>query len=351
MRPIVFIDVRTTGPDPDQDDIVEVAAICADPRTLEVEEVTALLVVPDYVGRPVSDREEPRETFLADALELLESVLTGALIAGVDVDRTLAFLRRGWEAHGHEPDEVRERPIEVTALTWPLMAMAGPVEALTLDSVCAHFGIEHPEAGALDRARCALEITRAVARAQVAPDTSGRSADQHAIVRLLNDRLRGRGIHHGARPIAGGHDYPRAALLEILDCLHNCAAELVRLESHHRKEGGPRTRRVYVCHPFGGDPVRNAERVRDICADLVREGFIPIAPALYLPQFISEERERELALRLCLERLDECDEVRVYGSDITEGMRAEIARAEARGIPVDYYFPLGAVFGLPSEAS
>ena len=153
-----------------------------------------------------------------------------------------------------------------------------------------------------------------------------------------------------AAPVGDDSRYPRAALREILDRLHACAADLVRLEEQ-RRVGGVRTRRVYVCHPFGGDPVRNAERVRDICADLVREGFVPIAPALYLPQFISEEKERDLALRLCLELLDECDEVRVYGSDITDGMRAEIERAEARGIPVHYYFPLGAVFGLPSEAS
>ena len=63
---------------------------------------------------------------------------------------------------------------------------------------------------------------------------------------------------------------------------------------------------------------------------------MPVAPQLYLPQFVDERTERERALDLCLELLDACDEVRVYGGTVTAGMRAELARAEAKGIPVRF---------------
>lgn len=339
MKPIVFIAVRTTGPDPDQDDIVELAAIRSDPRTLEVEETVALAVVPEFVGRAVS-ADDAAEAFLADALERLEPVLSGAIVAGVDVDRTLGFLRRGWDDHGHEPDDLDEHPIEITTLAWPLMAATGRPDELTLDAVCEHFGIEQPEAGALDRARCALTIARALVRR---PDEAFEelSADARAIAHTLMERLRDGCDEVGPWPVDDGRVCVHEALLEIMEALHYCAAELVRLERRQRPEG-LRTRRVYVCHPFGDDPARNAERVRDICRALVVEGCVPVAPQLWLPQVIAEESERELALRLCLELLDDCDEVRVYGSDITDGMRREIARAEARGIEVKFLFPLGA---------
>lgn len=51
---------------------------------------------------------------------------------------------------------------------------------------------------------------------------------------------------------------------------------------------------------------------------------------------MDEATDRERALALCLELLDASDEVRVYGQSITAGMRLEIERAEARGLPVRF---------------
>ena len=60
---------------------------------------------------------------------------------------------------------------------------------------------------------------------------------------------------------------------------------------------------------------------------------MPIAPQLYLPQFLSERSERGLALRMCITLLSRCNEVRVYGEP-TSGMLLEIAEAERLNIPV-----------------
>jgi hypothetical protein len=131
------------------------------------------------------------------------------------------------------------------------------------------------------------------------------------------------------------HAESGAVLRRVLDGLNRCAAELARLERLHAARP-IRTRRVYVCHPFHDDPTRNVERVRDICVALLREGVLPVAPQLYLPQFISEETDRDLALRICLELLGDCDEVRVYGRRITDGMRLELDRARALGIALTF---------------
>ena len=146
------------------------------------------------------------------------------------------------------------------------------------------------------------------------------------------------------RPVYGpwrlddGRDYPKEAFAEVIDALHYCAAELVRLRRARPRAEGRRLR-VYVCHPFGGDQEGNARKVRVICRALVEGGHLPIAPHLYLPAFVDEGDERDLAIALCLELVAICDEVRVYGGTVTGGMRREIDRAEALGIPVRFVTP------------
>jgi hypothetical protein len=63
------------------------------------------------------------------------------------------------------------------------------------------------------------------------------------------------------------------------------------------------------------------------------EGHLPLPPQLFVPGFIDEATERDLALGLCLKLVALADEVRVYG-ELTDGMRLEIAEANRLGIPV-----------------
>jgi hypothetical protein len=92
--------------------------------------------------------------------------------------------------------------------------------------------------------------------------------------------------------------------------------------------------RVYVCHPFADAPAKNVVCVRRICRLLVEQDLLPIAPHLYLPQFIDETTEREHAIALCLELVELADELRVYGGRVTSGMRREIERARELGLPI-----------------
>jgi len=160
-------------------------------------------------------------------------------------------------------------------------------------------------------------------------------ADERAIVETIVARIEAGRREYGPWRTGDGRDYPAEALAEVIDALNYCGAELVRLRRAGRL-GGMRTRRVYVCHPFADDPEGNVQRVREICRALADSGFLPIAPQVYLPQFIDEDSERAQALSLCLELVGACDEVRAYGDRISAGMRREIEYAEARGIPVRF---------------
>jgi hypothetical protein len=93
---------------------------------------------------------------------------------------------------------------------------------------------------------------------------------------------------------------------------------------------------VYVCHPFASDSEDNIKKVLRISEKLIGKGLLPIAPHLYLPQLVDEASARELALSLCMDLLVTCDEVRVFGKHVSEGMQREIDEATRRRIPVHF---------------
>ena len=96
-------------------------------------------------------------------------------------------------------------------------------------------------------------------------------------------------------------------------------------------------KKVYICSPCRGDYEKNIAKAQEYCRAAALAGAIPIAPHVYLTQFLSDTvpAERELGLSLGLELLRDCDEVWVYGITApSAGMAAEIKLADELGIPV-----------------
>lgn len=91
---------------------------------------------------------------------------------------------------------------------------------------------------------------------------------------------------------------------------------------------------VYICSPYAGDIARNTERARRYCRLAIDRGYVPIAPHLLFPQFLSEETEREKALLLGLRLLSVCQEMWICGGRVSEGMRREIQQARSLGLLV-----------------
>ena len=90
---------------------------------------------------------------------------------------------------------------------------------------------------------------------------------------------------------------------------------------------------VFISHPFSSDPALHSSTVANITRRIALKDHLPLAPQIYLPVFLNEDTERDLALKLCLQFVALADEVRVYGEP-TEGMRLEIAEAQRLGIPI-----------------
>lgn len=94
---------------------------------------------------------------------------------------------------------------------------------------------------------------------------------------------------------------------------------------------------IYVCSPYSGDIEKNVEFARKASRFVVDRGYVPITPHLLLPQFMSEENERDLAIELNKKLLGVCDELWYFGDTVTKGMEGEILHASKLGIPIRDY--------------
>jgi len=94
---------------------------------------------------------------------------------------------------------------------------------------------------------------------------------------------------------------------------------------------------VYIACPYAADPARNVEKAKGYCRFALDEGAIPVCPIVYLPQFMSEETERDLATSIDMVFLLRCDEVWVMGDTISAGMKDEIALARESQMRIRYF--------------
>ena len=94
---------------------------------------------------------------------------------------------------------------------------------------------------------------------------------------------------------------------------------------------------VYICSPYAGEVAANVENARRYSRFAVDVGYIPIAPHLLFPQFLSEETERELAIFMDLVLLGKCEQLWVFGGEVSDGMRRGIGKAKQKNMTIRYF--------------
>ena len=114
----------------------------------------------------------------------------------------------------------------------------------------------------------------------------------------------------------------------------------------------PSLKKVFICSPLRPvgetaeareiDLKRNITLAKQACRYAVKQGYVPYAPHLYFPRFLSESNpdEREMGIIMGLTWLLRCDEVWVCGMRISEGMGSEIAQAKEWDKPLKAYIPV-----------
>lgn len=95
------------------------------------------------------------------------------------------------------------------------------------------------------------------------------------------------------------------------------------------------TKKVYICAPLGGNIQENLKKAKQYARYALLCGTAPVVPhfyALCLNDNISKEREIGMAAGLSL--LWFCDEMWIFGDEVTKGMKAEMHFCESLNIPV-----------------
>jgi len=97
-------------------------------------------------------------------------------------------------------------------------------------------------------------------------------------------------------------------------------------------------KKVFICSPYRGNIENNINKVKYYCKDIFEQGYLPIAPHLYFPQFLDDDNdyERKSGILMGKELLSECDEIWVFGEQ-TEGMKEEIEFAKLKQKIIKYF--------------
>ncbi len=158
------------------------------------------------------------------------------------------------------------------------------------------------------------------------------SGNEKAILDMSFQRILLGQHSYGPWYVHDGRDYPQEALEEVIDALHYCAAGLVKIKQQKEEKKN----RVFVCHPFSDGSDDDLKRIKVICREVDAKGDLPIAPQIYLPQFVDVENERMHVELLCLDLMEMCDEVCVYGDERTKEMEAVIDCANLAGKEIKF---------------
>lgn len=93
-------------------------------------------------------------------------------------------------------------------------------------------------------------------------------------------------------------------------------------------------KKVYICAPLGGNVLFNLEQVRRYTKYALVCGTAPVVPHFYAECLDdSIKREREIGMAAGLSLLWFCDELWIFGDEITSGMESEIRFCKNLNIP------------------
>jgi len=101
---------------------------------------------------------------------------------------------------------------------------------------------------------------------------------------------------------------------------------------------------VYIASPYRGNEALNKMNAKRYCHYAVQKGKFPIAPHIWMPQFLDDDNaaERSLAINAGLFFLQQCTEVWVFGNTVTEGMKGELLAAQRMGKTIRYFIETSA---------
>lgn len=150
--------------------------------------------------------------------------------------------------------------------------------------------------------------------------------------------------------IQGGEQKVKDESIEdtLMDLANYCLLELTERHIEQGKENQTPCviqktpqQTIYICSQLRGDIEGNRKKAAQYCLRVALGGRIPFAPHLYFTEFLDDRKpiHRALGLEMGIAFLKTRmipghDELWIFGNEISEGMKKEIAIAQEMGIEV-----------------
>ncbi|HXV27312.1 MAG TPA: 3'-5' exonuclease [Candidatus Paceibacterota bacterium] len=170
-RPLAVVDLETSGLDAGIHEILDLAVLVVDQRTLKLRERYSARVRPQNIRRGAkralevvgySPREWRTAVPLEAAMEIFSEKTSGAVLCSANMYLTRSFLDAAFKACGVE-DLTSYHHVDLMSLAW---ARAGDIgmDRLTMDALARRLGIPSEPAPrrAANGARLALAVLKAL---------------------------------------------------------------------------------------------------------------------------------------------------------------------------------------------
>ena len=96
---------------------------------------------------------------------------------------------------------------------------------------------------------------------------------------------------------------------------------------------------IYICSPYSGNTEKNTENARKYSRFAVDCHYLPITPHIYFTQFMNDNipEERDIAIFMNWVLISKCEQLWVFGDNISTGMKTEIDRAKRKHMKIRYF--------------
>lgn len=164
---LAFVDCETTGLSPQDNEIIEIAAILYDPRKDKILQEWERKTVPrniktaSKIALDMNGYNDAPETYLDSIQDVIPefcNLIEGYIIVGQNIQFDIDFIEKYYEEF--KIDKEIRRKIEISSMTWPILSKSDLLYR-SLGSQCHYFGISNEGAHrALIDCRRALEVYR-----------------------------------------------------------------------------------------------------------------------------------------------------------------------------------------------
>jgi len=169
LRDLAFIDCETSGLDPEKHEILELAIVRVDPKTIEQKDVYHKYFVPVRDVSPkiraINGYDEERwrecnaEGIQPKHLDRIRTILTGATPAGQNPSFDLGFLKQAFNIYSSctQWPEMDYHVLDIASLAWPLF-VSGLTEGVGLRHTRKYFGLTGEQHRALSDVLDTIEV-------------------------------------------------------------------------------------------------------------------------------------------------------------------------------------------------